>query len=110
MATHGRFHFHDLIEAYSSVTSILETQSTNGGIVGKSKDHHCKSSLFLEIMQSIEKKFNVLEREDNAMIQVTWSSRQPYGSSASNTMYKPVRTTNKEEELVQRVGQALGSG
>ena len=50
------------------------------------------------------------DESDANTIQVAWSSRAPYCCRPKGRKYFPARPIANEDELVRRVGQALGDG
>ena len=106
--------FHELIDTPFSGTSMLVTKSRTGGLQGRGADHHCKSSLYRDIVKWMASNFGILVKEEqhkqqhsNETIQVVWSSRQPYNREYNKT-YVPNRAIVNEEELVGRVEERLG--
>ncbi|KAL9185925.1 hypothetical protein ACHAXT_003702 [Thalassiosira profunda] len=105
-----------MVDAFGSGTSILVTK-TDGALRGRGTSHHCKSSIFQGI--TLWMKSNLLgldfgeptlndKSDANRTIQVAWSSRAPYCCRPKGRTYIPSRPIANEDELVRRVGQALG--
>lgn len=115
-----------MVDASASGTSLLVTKA--GALRGRGTDHHCKSNVFRGIVEwmksnllgdlsdSIDNITAVSSEESknknvtNGPIRVVWSSRRPYCCRPPGKIYMPKRHIMDEEELLRRVGEALGTG
>ena len=107
--------FRDLIHLSSSGTSMIVTVSR--AFRGRGRDHHCKSSLFRDMIHWMAMNYNIelnpvtdlsTTKSKNKVSQIVWSSRKPY--CCVNHKYVSVkRSWNDEEKLIATVGEYLGS-
>lgn len=104
----SRYLFRDLIDASSSGTSMLVTRTSRGSSFrGRGTDHHCKSSLFQDIIRWMILNFDLEHNKSTSNVtQVVWSSRSKY--KRLGQWYEPSRIINNEEGLIKELGDSLG--
>ena len=114
--------FRDLIHLSSSGTSMITT--TSHALRGRGKDHHCKSSLFRDIIRWMAMNYNIelLEHSGSTssptttkqsisrnVTQIVWSSRRPY-CCINNKTVAVRRSLRDEEKLLTILRSHLGPG
>ena len=94
--------FRELIHLSSSGTSMITTNAK--AFKGRGTDHHCKSTLFRDIVQWMAMNYNIkiIHSKNNNVTQVIWSTRrkQQYGIVK--------RTWRDEDKLLGLLRNALG--
>jgi hypothetical protein len=99
--------YRDLIHLSSSGTSIITT--TSRAFRGRSKDHHCKSTLFRDITQWMSMNYNIEMNKKGVhnVTQVVWSSRKPYCCVNNQTVFVK-RSLRDEDKLLSILQEYLG--
>ena len=108
-----------MIDVASSGTSILvhkqlttTKRGLSGGLQGRGRDHHCKSNIFQGIINWMRSNLigsdADLSSENSTVIQVLWSSREPYCCRPKDHIYVPKRRVSRESELIVQLQTTLG--